>query len=113
MSSSAALVAAAEVKPPEEGNVRVVSITTTSAATAIDAGFYGRQITFQAQTEDVFIVFGDSAAEADNTATSGDTRCAVIPSGQERSYFLRRNSDITHFAAETASGTATLRYFIS
>jgi hypothetical protein len=105
---------AAKVRPPLEGNIRVVAITTTSAATDISE-FAGQYVTFQAQGGDVFIVFADSGAVADNTATTGDTRCAMIPVGTSKDFFLidARLSAFTHFAAETASGTATLRYWLS
>lgn len=110
--SSSSLTRAAEVHPPQEGDVRVVSVTATSAATDIEE-FKGSWITFHAQTADIYIVFGDSAVEADNTATSGDTRAARIPVDQERSFYYGKEQSFTHVAAETASGTATMRYWKS
>lgn len=113
--SSASVTAAVEVKPPVEGNITVISSTTTSAATAIPDEWRGRQVTFLVTGDSVNIVFGDSSVEADPTATSGDTRCWKLLDGAEKDFFIRKNPDpsVTHFALESDNSTVLVRAYAS
>ena len=113
--NSPALVAAAQVKPPREGEIVVTAVTSTSAAVAIPAAWYGRWVTFQATDQDVFTVFGDSGVVASDTATSGDTRAAMVPSAGEKSWYIGREliNVVTHYAVKTASTGTNLRAFPS
>ncbi len=105
-------VKAADVSPPVEGSVFVVVTDTTSARVDITA-FKGDWITLQADGgEDVYILFGGSSVVAEALATSGDTRSARIPAGQDREFSLEKNTSYTHMAY-VAGATGLLRYWRS
>jgi hypothetical protein len=104
-------VKAADVSPPVEGSVFVVVTDTTSVAVSV-AAFKGDWITLQADGADVYIVFGDSEVVAEALATSGDTRSARIPAGQDREFSLEKNTSYTHMAY-VSTETGLLRYWKS
>ncbi|NIV38869.1 MAG: hypothetical protein GWN58_58475 [Anaerolineae bacterium] len=105
---SSSLTRAAEVQPPSEGNVLVISVTGTSAATDISS-LQGSWVTFAAEDEAIYYVVGDSTVEADPAATTGDTRCGILPAGQSTSWFYGKEKAYTHIALEcTSAATARL-----
>jgi len=95
--------------PAEGDDNLVIAVTSTSAATAIPTGLFGRYVSISAEDADVYFVCGDASVEADDTATSGDTRCDVVFSGTERTRQFSLPGEYTHIALKTASGTATCR----
>ncbi len=96
---------------PALGSVRVLAVTTASAALDISE-FDNREVSFRATGGDVYLVFGAATLTASSSATTGDTRSYCLPSGQEM--VLKIHTATSAFvAAITASGTAQLRMFPS
>ena len=107
--------AAADVTPPIEGRVRVVAVTSTSQAVALaDVATSGDFLTLHAEGGDVFLVFGTSSSvTAHATATTGNTRSWRIAKDRSEHFRIASDHSLTHVAAITSAGTATLRYYRS
>lgn len=113
---------AANVAAPAQGNVRVISLSTTAtAATSLTEFMAGndtaskmkrpRWITFTC-SERIYILFGDANVVApDDTQTSGTARCWEVPA--DTPFHVRLTRDTTHFRVKAASGTPKLRYYPS
>jgi hypothetical protein len=102
------------VTAPVLGEVLAIAVTSTAGAVSL-ASYVGRWVTLQADGAKVYILMAassDAADNLDNTATSGDTRCAVISDGLEKSFVVQAGTP--YLGYKTASGsTATLRIHTS
>jgi len=119
----------ARPKPPRVGECRVVACNAATTAVEIDndlfqlataanaaatPGSLGRALcSFFAESDDVWIVFGQTSnVVANSAATSGNTVAEKIPAGKERVYELSPAVD-KFFSARTLNGgsnTTNLRY---
>ncbi len=93
-----------------------IAVTTTTGGVDVGAtlskGKDGHFVTLHADGGDVYFAFNDSATGTlDETQVTGTGVCQKIPSGQDRSF--RLVGAFTFIRVKTASGTATLRYYLS
>lgn len=94
------------ITAPVLGEVLVVSATSTAAAVNL-AAYVGRWVTVQADGTKAYILMAATETTADNlddTATSGDTRCAVIADGLEKPFVVAAATPWLGY--KTASGTS-------
>lgn len=102
--------AASVIKAPTEGNINVVSLST-SASSAVDLGdSLGYTWLHFIADQDFYITFGDSSSvtDPDETATSGGGRTWYVPSGTIFSvqYNLR-----SRYMKHKGAASGTLRWY--
>ena len=121
------VVAASKVLAPQAGKVTTLACTTTTASKDLtaDTNLYARPqdadeageviLTIQnTGTVDMGILFGPASGVIANTAaTTGNTQCAVLAAGQERSYNVNPGKNEKYLSARTVSSTATLTMWLS
>mgnify|MGYP003328641834 CR=1 FL=1 len=106
--------AADNIRPPVSGEVTAYAVTSTSTRLTVPTLWRGRYVTLQADSANVYVLFGGASVVASDTATDGTSaaqQCVFIPSGGSIEVFLPASSDATvvAMAYKTASGTTTLR----
>lgn len=112
---SAKLHAAASVTPPVSGRVYVRATVASQERIQIPDEWRGGWVTFTAEGEDVYIVFGDSTVAALETSTStltGDDldtpdvdACEFVPKGTSLHVDLRNIAEgVTHFSHISVTG---------
>lgn len=97
------------IRPPVAGDVAVYDVTTSSQAEQVPDNWRYRYVTIQAETADVYIVFGPSGVTASGSATvSNPTGQAVlIPSTGTLECYIPGEGDpnVQYFAfVGTAAG---------
>lgn len=96
--------------PPTLGSVLVVACTTAPAVLDLDA-YAGKRMAVIAEGGAVAVLFGDTSSTVDDlapTATTGDTRCMVIPDGMILPFRLTKTTH-RYLGYRSVTGTATLR----
>lgn len=106
--------AADNIRPPVSGEVTAYAVTSTSTRLTVPTLWRGRYVTLQAESANVYVLFGDGTVVADETAkdaTNAARQCVLISSGGSIEVFVPNSGDATvvSMAYKTASGTATLR----
>lgn len=105
------------ITPPVRGEVYVVSTSTSAAAVDISAlADKNTYVTFQADGAACYVMFASTSATADDldtTATSGNGRCIKIPADGVLPVKLHGGGTHDFIGYRTASGTGTLRYWVS
>lgn len=116
-----ALTQAAHVSGPAEGDVRVIAITTSSAATKLtgsssefgsEGKWTGCFLSFIADVN-LYYLFGDDGVTVDETAITGDTRCALLPAYTEKDLKLPTGEADPLYIALKGTGTGKLRIWLS
>jgi hypothetical protein len=67
------------IRPPVAGEVTVLDVTTSAVETAIPDSWRFRYLTIQAETTDVYVLFGPAGVVANGASTSGNTQSVLIP----------------------------------
>ena len=106
--------AADNIRPPVSGEVTAYAVTSTSTRLTVPTLWRGRYVTLQAESANVYVLFGDGTVVADETAkdaTNAARQCVLIQNGGSIEVFVPNSGDTTivSMAYKTATGTATLR----
>lgn len=118
---------AATLSPPKRGRVYAVATSTTTARLDLDVTVAGvqrywrnRMLTIQVEGADLAIALVEAADAVITPADAGAdslphaSSCAVIPAGQERTYWVENEGNSFRWLAfRTVSGTGTVRIFAS
>ena len=104
-------IKAADVTPPIAGDVIAITVTTSSASTAIPAGWTNEWITIKAEGGPCYYLFGTAVGvTVDETAASGATCGDFISENERIPFYLDKDRNLTHIAVKkTASATVKLR----
>lgn len=97
----------AAIPAPESGNVYTFATATSSQSYIIPDEWKGTYVTFQADGEDIDIVFGGDSVSAtlnqigsvtSNVMTPNAASGIKIPAGQHRAFVVPNRLDVTRFA---------------
>lgn len=90
------------IRPPVAGEVSVFAVSGTAIVEAVPDAWRFRYVTLQAETADVYILFGPTnSVNADPTATTGSDQCVLIPAGGALECYLPGPTDpnVQYFSA--------------
>lgn len=96
------------IRPPVAGEVTVFAVSGTAIVQPVPTSWRFRYVTIQAETADVYILFGPTnSVNADPNATTGDDQCVYIPAGGAMECYIPGATDSTvqfFSAAGTVAG---------
>jgi hypothetical protein len=104
---------AAKILPPIENTTYRYNVAATATKIAVPAAWVGKYVTLIAELASVYIVFGGSSVEADETATTGAKQCGVISIEHGEQWWIP--DTVSNFSIKVAAGvtSAVLRAFVS
>lgn len=115
----------AALSPPKRGEVYAVDTSTTQADLDLDAKvgavqryWRGRMLTIQVSGADLMVAMIARSGDTIDSTANGEAgvphanSCAVIPAGEERTFFVGGNgAPLRYLAWKTTSGTGRVRIF--
>ena len=97
------------VSAPEEGQIRVLALSTSASALQTVAEFVGHYVSFVCDA-DFYITFGSVAAvtDPDETTAAGNGRTWFCAGGQRHDFRITQRT--AGFKAKASAGTPKLRW---